>query len=137
MALAIAAAALLGGAAVGLGPATAGSARDVDGNPRLTGAAVDLGVYEAPSTTVPGVVTGLTLSRTKTGATVRWSAPAWIGSGRVTSYRVTLSGCGSAQTLSTKKTSAKFTRLVKGVSCTVTVVALNRSGTGPPASVSG
>ncbi len=46
-----------GSAALGAGDATAPGlpARDLDGNPRRTGATVDLGVYEAPSTAAPGV----------------------------------------------------------------------------------
>jgi hypothetical protein len=116
-------------------------ALDLDGNQRVHGKGVDQGVYELsqtpqPAYSAPGPVANLTVSRSKSGATVRWSSPSG-GGAPVTSYHVSISPGGTSGSVSSKKTSAKFANLSKGVTYTFTVVAVDQFGAGPPTSVSG
>jgi hypothetical protein len=94
----------------------------------------------SPLASVP---TGVVVSRSDVGrsATLSWAPPASGGASAVTGYRVARNGTdasgGGAWSATVPATvrSQVFSKLVPGQTYTLTVQAINASGTGPSASV--
>lgn len=94
------------------------------------------GTGQAPPAVAPAAVTGarVTVARSRTAATVRWTAPP----GDVTGYRVRLSRPDSAKYRpwsTTTATRKALTGLTKGARYRVQVTATNATGTGPAVTV--
>jgi Fibronectin type III domain len=84
--------------------------------------------------TAPGAPANVSATAGDGAATLSWDAPATTGSSAITSYRITPTANGTAQTAITtgsNATTRTITGLTNGTTYTFTVAATNAAGTGP------
>ena len=85
------------------------------------------------ATGVPGAPTSVVAAALEGSASVSWSAPTSIGSGPITSYIITASPGGATNTVPGTSLTTTLGGLTNGTQYSITVAAVNGSGTGPTA----
>ncbi len=85
-------------------------------------------------TGVPGAPTAVVATGLEGSASVTWAAPSSAGSGPITSYILTAVPGGATNTVPGTSLTGTLGGLANGTAYTITVAAVNGSGTGPTAS---